>query len=249
MPIRRLNFTRRCRIHRDDIDIVLHGQASPPTFDAHLNLEHYHFPPDARVFVEAYRQTTVSRFGFGTVSAPRQPASTSLVEFESPAAILFRVRITATSGSNGILLGVANRLRPREPNEKPAPRITLLPAMPDDLGEELWRVEFDSTATYLVINSQLADWKETAKDPQFRALVFPAAMRLILERILYVDKHKTTDDDQDWHSLWLRFASTLPGSGPVPHDADKYDEWIENAVAAFARRNRLRTAYDACEKG
>lgn len=249
MPIRRLNFTRRCRIHRDDIDIVLHGQASPPTFDAHLNLEHYHFPPDARVFVEAYRQTTVSRFDFGTVSAPRQPASTSLAEFESLAAILFRVRITATSGSNGILLGVADRLRPREPNEKPDRRIPLLPPKPADLDQELWRVDFSNTGTYLEINSQLADWKETAKDPQFHALVFPAAMRLILERILYVDKHTTTDDDQDWRSLWLRFASRLPGSEPVPRDPDKYYDWIENAVAAFARRKRLRTAYDACERG
>lgn len=249
MPIRRLNFTRRRRILRDDIDIVLHEQTSPPTFDAHLNLEHYHFPPDARVFVEAYRQTTVSRFDFGTVSVPSQPASTSLGDFESPAAILFRVRITATSGSSGILLGVADRLRPREPDEKPDRRIPLLPPKPDDLGEELWRVEFSSTATYLVINSQLPDWKETARDPQFRALAFPAAMRRILERILYVDDYTTADDDQDWHSLWLRFASMLPGSGPVPRNRDDYDDWIEDAVAAFARRTRLRTAYNASERG
>lgn len=248
MPIRRLNFTRRRRILREDVDIVLHQQTSPPTFDAHLNFERYGFPPDAHVFVEAYRQTTVSRFDFGTVSVPCQPTSTSLDEFESPAAILFRVRVTATAGRSGVLLGVADRMRPRQPNEKPDRRIPLLPPRPDDLGEELWRVEFSSTATYLVINNRLPDWKETARDPRFRALAFPSAMRRILERILYVDDYTTTDDDQDWHSLWLRFASTLPGSGHVPRNRDEYDDWIEDAVAAFARRTRLRTAYDVSDR-
>lgn len=242
MPIRRLNFTKRRRIVRDDVEIVLNDQTTPPTFDVHLKLERYGFPTDARVFVEAYRQTTVSRFDFGTVSVPARPSSTSLREFDSPAAILFRVRVAATSGRNGILLGVADRIRPQERNKTPDRRIPLLPPKPDDLGQELWRVEFSSSATYLVINNQLPDWKETARDPNFRALAFPAAMRGILERILYIDDYTGIEDDQDWHSLWLRFASTLPGSRPVPDNRDKYDDWIEDAVAAFARRMKLRAA-------
>lgn len=249
MPIRRLNFTKRRRILRDDVEIVLHEQTNPPTFDAHLKLEGYDFPPDARVFVEAYRQTTAARFDFGTVSVPVQPASTSLDEFDSPAAILFRVRVTATSGRKGILLGVADRIRPQQPDEKPDPRIPLLPPKPDDLGEEVWRVEFSSSATYLVINNRLPDWKETTRDPNFRALVFPAAMRRILERILYIDEYTDTEDDHDWHSLWLRFASVLPGSGPIPRNRDGYDDWIEDAVAAFARRTRLQTACSTREGG
>lgn len=249
MPIRRLNFTRRHRIVRDDVQIVLHDRTTPPTFHASLKLERYGFPPDARVFVEAYRQTTVLRFDFGTVSVPAQPAHSSLEEFDSPAAILFRIRVTASSGRNGILLGEADRIRPQEPDEKPDRRIPLLPPKPDDLGEELWRVEFSSSATYLVVNNELPDWKETARDPNFHALVFPAAMRRILERILYVEKFTTTDDDQDWRSLWLRFASAIPGAGAVPHNQDEYDGWIEDAVAAFARRSRLRTSCGTSEEG
>lgn len=244
MPIRRLNFTKRHRIARDDIDIVLHEDASPPNFDAQLKLEGHGFPVDARVIVEAYRQTTLVRFDFGTVDALHQPPDTSLAAFESPAAVRFRVRVTSVSGRQGLLLGLADKIRPRNPGEKPDKRLSLLPVKPDDLGEELWRVEFGGDATFLVVNDKLPDWKETSRDPWFRAAVFPAAMRRILERILYVEKHATTDGE-DWQSQWLRFASTLPGSGPMPSDRDEYDDWIEDATAAFARRTRLRTACEA----
>lgn len=249
MPIRRLNYTRRRRIERDDLDILLHEESSLPTFDARLTLDRYGFPPDARVFVEAYRQTTLARFDFGTVSVPRQPDDRSLRDFDSAAAILFRVRVTAASGRPGILLGVADGVRPRAPDETPDPRIPLLPSKPGDLGDEVWRVEFDGGATMLVINKRLRDWKATVRDPRFQALVFPAAMRSILTRILHVEGVRTTQDDEDWRSLWLRFASSLPGSRPVPSQSEDDDDWVEDAVAALARRTRLLTQYDTTERG
>jgi hypothetical protein len=240
MPIRRLNFTKRRRIARDDVDIVVHEDTSPPNFDVQLKLASYGFPSDARVFVEAYRQTTLLRFDFGTTGATSQPADMSLAAFESAAAIRFRVRVTSASDQQGLLIGLADKIPGRNPEDKPDKRHPLLPSRPDDLGEELWRVEFGSDTTYLVINNQLPDWKETARDPWFRAAVFPAAMRRILERILLVEKHTDTDDE-DWRSRWLQFASSLPGSGPVPRDSDEYNDWVEDATAAFARRARLRT--------
>lgn len=243
MPIRRLNFTKRRRIMREDVSILLHTDASPATFDANLSLERYGFPPDARVFVEAYRQTTLIRFDYGSVGKLLQPPRKSLEIFESPEAVLFRVRVTSDSGRRGLLLGLADKIPARRPDEVLRKPIALLPPIPRDLGEETWRVEFcGDQPPNLAINNQLPDWKRTVCEPQFRATAFPAAMRLVLHHILYVDGCTETDDDQDWRSLWLRFASTLPGSSPVPSDSTDYSDWIDDTVAAFARKTRLRTS-------
>lgn len=249
MPVRRLNFTKRQRILQKDVEIVLRSQEADTVFDARLDLAGYGFPAEARVFVEAYRQTTLARFDFGTVSVPQIPPDRSLNAFDSPAAILFRVRVTDASARKGVLLGEADRIRPKEPDEKPDQRIPLLPPRPDDIEEEIWRVEYEGGATCLVINKRLPDWKETARSPSFRALVFPAAMRQILARILHVEGVTTIEDGNDWRSLWLRFAASLPGSRPVPSADDEYDDWIEDAVAAFARRARLFETYSVSEEG
>lgn len=245
MAVRRINYTDRKRVALADAEFILrtnpNGSAS---FDARIDLARYEFPGDARVFVEAYRQTTLMRFDFGTVSTPEVPADRTLSEFETPDEVMFRLRVTAASGNPGMMLGEADQIRPRQQGEEPDRRIPLLPSVPDDLGEEIWRIEFDAN-TWLKVNNRLPDWKETARSPVFRALVYPAAMRQILERILLIEKFTATDDPEDWRSRWLQFAERLPGSRAVPRAADEHEEWIENAVSAFARQSALRTRFMA----
>jgi hypothetical protein len=49
-----------------------------------------------------------------------------------------------------------------------------------------------------------------------------------------VDEHTDPDCDDDWPSLWLKLASSLPGMS-VPTQISKAGRqaWIENAVDAF----------------
>lgn len=243
MPVRRINYTHRKRIAHAEVEIRLAcGSDGIDSFDCHLDLSSHGFPADARVFVEAYRQTTLMRFGWGTVSVPAPPLDRRLAQFESSDEILFRVRVTSATGKAGLLLGEAEKIRPRHPDEEPDKRLPLLPIAPEDLDEEVWRLDFEGEVC-LRINSRLPDWKQTARSDVFRALVFPAAMRQVLERILKAESYVTTDDPNDWRSLWLRFAAALPGSSPPPRTQDGFDDWIENAVAAFARRFNLRSRF------
>jgi hypothetical protein len=243
VPVRRLNFTARQRIAQSSVDILLrNASADDAQFDAAIDLGTYGFPADARVFVEAYRQTALMRFDFGTVSTPQVPADRRLADFTGSDEVMFRVKVTATSGRAGVLLGEADRIRPRNADDDPDRRLPLLPAMPDDLGEEVWRLDFEGGTT-LLVSRELPDWKQAVKSPAFRALVYPAAMRQILERILFTEKHVSFEDLSDWRSRWLLFASRVPGSRDVPKTRPEQEEWIENAVAAFARHFRLRTQY------
>lgn len=245
MPVRRLNYTSRLRIYQDDIDIVLLEPAGKTaSFNTELKLAEYQFPEDAKVVVEAYRQTFLMRFDFGTVGNLQPPPDRTLVEFPTPHELLFRVKVTAASGRAGLLLGEADKIRPRRPDEEPDRRLPLLPPYPEDLGEEIWRVEYTG-GTMLAVNKNLADWKETVRSPLFRAMVYPAAMREILERILFVEMCTSADDQSDWRCRWLAFAGSMPGAGPVPKTKDDQLEWVEQAVAAFARKNRFRSAFEA----
>ena len=240
MPVRRLNYTERQRIaHRDVVFTLQDTDDGSAVFDASINLAPYRFPADARVFVEAYRQTTLLRFDFGTVSVLTPPKARSLAVFEAAVEALFRVKVTAVSGRHGVLLGEADQIRPVQPEEEPDNRIPLLPPIPDDLGEEAWRIEFDNSSTLLKVNNRFNDWKATVRSPAFQAFVYPVALRQILERILLIENTTFSEDPQDWRSRWLMFASRLPGSGQVPSARDDIGDWIDNAVAAFSRRFRL----------
>lgn len=245
MPVRKFNYTARQRIRRSDVDIVIRrSPGSPSWFDASFDLRAYTFPPDAKVFIEAYRQTTLMRFPWGSASVPVPPESRALTEFDCDVRILFRIKVTDVSGRTGVLLGVADQLHAREADEQPDRRIPLLPPEPDDLGEELWRVDFEGEPA-LLVNRDVPDWKAVVRSESFRALVYPAALRTILTKILLRDSYAATDDHDDWRSRWLLFATRIPGAGGVPAAKEQYEDWIESAVAAFARRFGMRTRYVA----
>ena len=73
-------------------------------------------------------------------------------------------------------------------------------------------------------------------------MVYPAAMREILTHILLVLKHCDFDNADDPHSRWLRFAVQVLGVGEPPgedEEAEKSVEWVDDAVAAFARKHGL----------
>jgi hypothetical protein len=245
MAVRRLNYTGRKRLRQRDLLFAIEQPPdSAPAFVANINLEEFKLSPNANVFVEAYRQTTWMRFRFGTVGNLRPLDDLELTEFDSAEGILFRVRVTSPD-NKGLLLAEADRIRPRiGAEEEESNRIPLLPVKPDnDLGEEIWRVDF-TDRPILLINAAVGDWRALAKEPVFVSLVYPAVLRQILERILYVEEYFEIDDLDDWRSQWLLFATHLLGITEAPTE-DQYDDWINESVEVFCRRfgilSRFRT--------
>jgi hypothetical protein len=241
MAIRRLNYTKRKRIAQVHARVALiQRKGLAAEFEVDLALQSYALPAEARVYVEAYRQTTWMRFEYGTVAHISRPTDRRLVEFETPDAVLFRIRITSVSPRLGLLLAEADAIRPRRPEESDDDRIPLLPVRSsDDLGEELFKLEFDS-GPVLLINQKVGDWKVVTRDPTFFALVYPTVLRQILTRIVIREEYTDTDDPGDWRSDWLRFAKAFPGVGdtvPNPqNDPEPVYEWIDRAAEAFSRK-------------
>ena len=247
MP-RRFNFTGRKHVTRDHVYIRLLPTDSGLTFDARVELESYELSPNARVWLEAYRPATTAyrRFDLGHALRPVLQPDRSLASFEVPEGILFRLKVTDSSQEVGLLLAEADAIRPLLPGENEGSRKALLPVQPEDLGGEVWRLDYQGDSPVLLINSKLDDWNEVAHDPLFRSLSAPAILRELLTRILLIERDEgDADDPEDWRRQWIQFCKDLPGVGRCPldegvdSDLDSLTEWIEAAVRSFCQRSKL----------
>lgn len=251
MAVRRINSTGRKKILREDAQFAIHRNGDGGLFwTATLDLAEYDLPDDALVFVEAYRQTNFMRFPVGMVAQRTDPPQEArwLSEFATPDGLLFRVKVTSSGERPGMLLAEADQIAPRDDDEQPDHRIPLLPTVQASLGQKVWAVDFDGAVPQLLLNDKVADWKALVATPTFRALVFPAAMREVLMRAVFVSKVTDSEDDGSWESRWIRFAASLPGVDEHPPDADApedWHDWIERAVEEFARLNRLHDQFAA----
>lgn len=250
MTVRRYNFTGRLPIKHTDAAVTIHSSGSAFWFSADIALGDYGLPDDARVFVDAYRQTKRVRFEFGTVKHFRQPPEDERRldgEFPSPDVVLFRVN--AVDPASGRILAQADKINPNHGGGKES----LLAVCPEDLEHACWKVNFATGGDgrpELQINKNIYFGGRAASSPAFRALVYPAVLREILNHILRAEKHFHTDEDDDWRPLWLRLAESKFGAGspPLPDEYEedilsgKIDGWIDAAVAGYSRSvNALRT--------
>ncbi len=240
MTIRRINHTGRARIKREHVAITL--KKGPPRrseFVATLALSGYDLPSSAAVFVEAYALSVCQRFSFGRIGNYSPPATLRLSDFDHVDALKFRVRVVEGAEGKKHIFAEADKISPRLPDED-GTRTPLLPVRAtSELGEEVFRLD-DTDSPVLLINSSVGDWKAMSTDPMFVALAYPSVLRQVLSGILIQNKHDDVDDPDDWRSLWLRFALSLPNIGSAP-DVDntmEVREWIDTVVDSFARTHR-----------
>ena len=71
-------------------------------------------------------------------------------------------------------------------------------------------------------------------------------MRRLLTTALIENEWSEDEDESGWESDWIRFARNLGGLATPPPATDKEgrSNWIEEAVAAFARRHQLKAMLD-----
>lgn len=241
--ISRINRTGRKRIHRRDIDLDLRSaeRGEAPIFDLTLRLADYRFPAEARVRVEAARGNASQRWDYGTVGYRTPPPDEERRLTEVPAGASFRVFVVAADGS-GKLLGHAPNLKPVLPLDS---RLPLEES--DEIGEEVWRVEFDGDDgnPVLKVNANIPGISESVRrDPAFRSLVMPEVFRTILTRMVLIDRAPPDDPDERWADWFGIARAYLPDREPPhlggPRDADRDDdearEWIDAVVGAMAKR-------------
>ena len=210
-----------------------------PIFDANVDLLSYGFPDDARVRVEAWRSNAIQRWDFGTAAAIEPPSEEERRLTDVPASAQFRVMVVSGDGS-GLLLGHAPSIKPV------LPRRSLLPVREsDDLGDEVWRVDFGDgmDRPELLINRSVEEISEIVRsDESFRSLVIPDVLRTILAHVVLIERQDPDDDEGPWGG-WFEIARALLPDEEPPHlqhhgtadlDITDANRWIDSVVAAFA---------------
>lgn len=253
---RRLNFTQRRRIKRDHAQIKLRDckDGDRKTFDVALDLAKYGLPPDARVIVEAYRQTAFQRFDFGTVGRPDPPDTRLPNEFGVGEGVQFRVKVVEGANGNGSpsatsgvrrarILAHADRITPIQAGR----RRSLLPLDRSDSRDEVWRLEVDlQTGPLLRISVHLVANREAfVRSREFTTLVLPQVFRCILASVF--EDGIPDEESAVWRLKWAGLAcSTMRATQPPPaigEDQQAREEWIDEVVSKWCRGRRLGTLF------
>ena len=260
---KRLNFTDRTRIRREHARVSLRPSQTDSTllvFDLELDLRPYRQPSwdSCRVRVEASRGNTVQRWDWGTVGTPNEPPEDQRALREVGAGARFSVFVSAVDGS-GRLLALAPSITPER-----AVRSLIAVEESDELGEEVWRLDFDDgDIPVLRVNAGITTITEIVRsDASFHALVIPDILRQVLYRAVVIDDAAADDDEPRWAG-WLRLANHyLPDEDPPERPAFAGDdlangewleaatEWIDRVVAAFASQSmKAATTYADAMRG
>jgi hypothetical protein len=248
--VTKLNFTGRRRIDRSGVGLwMTTAEAGLYVSTDRLNVSGLGLPDDGRIVVEAQHQTNYMRFNCGRVGAILHLDNEPLTEFESPDAILFRVKVIGDGQTDaGKLLAVVDRVRARtgvpgtvsgdEPDSgSTVGTVQLLPFVPRDLEQLTWLLDTSGDRPMILVNRNLPDWKAFVQNPEFRALVLPAALRQIaLWVVLENEVDDAGPDDAVWP--WKKFLEML-GQSPSGIEEDKAEAWADEVIFAFARRAHL----------
>lgn len=245
--IRRFNYTGRVKILRSRVSISLHSDRNGKYFSARIDLNGLSFPSDAKIFIEPNFKGVYQRFYFGTISQFKAPDKTYLNELPETELAYFDISVVDETGSIGLLLGTAKGIA-ISTNETPNDRIPLLPVNPADLGNQFWKISFDSGddgRPVLEINKNIPEVFEMARnDIRFISLVYPAAFRQVLNKLLQQGDLDAEEDS--WISQWLRFINQVLHVKSVPDLDNNSDEftseqegWIDECVNEYCKKLQL----------
>ncbi|MFC1857672.1 hypothetical protein ACFL9U_06530 [Thermodesulfobacteriota bacterium] len=240
--IRKFNYTGRKKIKRNNVRIdILRDSNGQRLFNISLQVSNMQLPANAHVFVEAYHRTAYQRFDFGTIARRKIPTNRRLSHFSDAATPLFRVKVVDRTGVHGRILAAVDKIRPESVDEQPADSQSLLFVEYEDLGNTIWQLDLEGDWPVLKLNRNVDEISLIASsDNHFLPLVYPEAFRQILTRIMIADDHTDPDCDDDWPSLWLKLACTLPGMTPPPQiGKTEQQTWIDKVVESFSANNKL----------
>lgn len=240
--IRKFNYTGRKKIKRSLVRVDLRRDADGyRCFDIALSLDEMALPTKAHVYVEAYHRTAYQRFDCGTLADLHIPQDRRLLRFSETQQPLFRVKVVDLSGGLGRILAALDKVRPQSVDDLPLGGRSLLFVEYHDLGNAVWQLDLDGDWPVLKLNGNADEIGLVASsDKRFLPLVYPEVFRQILVRILLIDEHSDPYCDDDWPSLWLQLACSLPGVGRPP-DQGRADQgaWIDTAVESFSGNYKM----------
>jgi len=241
--IRKYNYTKRDRININDISIDLIDSKLHRSFTANITLGDYDFPPNSKIYIEAYSKAFVMRFFFGEISKIEAPASTILSELPKDSMVLFKIKVVDESGRHGRIVGFADKIKPCGQNDDKNNKSILLLDFNSTIDPQIFKITIDNDdLPKLEINNTIPNIREIVRSNKtFHALVFPVLIRQVAERIGF-SKEDFDQGDGSWQDLWLTyFKESLNCSTDIDGiNEEEIIHWADEVVSAFCRKEKLK---------
>jgi hypothetical protein len=109
----------------------------------------------------------------------------------------------------------------------------LFPVVYRELGEQVWKVEIEEgDRPKLIVNCEIpAISSKLHQHVILQALVFPAAFRIVLEKLA---QNPIEDDDEEpgWKTEWLEFCKQSLGihEDPTILETEQKQEWVDTDI-------------------
>ncbi len=237
-----LNFTNRVDIPATAIDLLIeYAGTDRRQLTAQLEFDDLGLPAEALVLVEAQYRGIHKRFDYGVVENVQPPPDRGIAEFQTDSPT---VSVTVVDPLDRRILAARRNLRRSKSLGE------LLPVVTADLGQTLWRLNFEEPSGPVLEVTDRIPGIETTKT--FHAFVLPETFRSVLGTILLDPEYE--DGDETWQRAWIDFGTRLTGDeppGPAEEGRGEWlqaeetavQEWIEGAVRSFADKHHLLDEY------
>ena len=211
------------------LDLTDHGRHAEEAWNA------------AHVVVEARRASMglYHKQILGTVAETQRKKPITpieLAEFPDESEIVFRFKVVDPDKK---LLGEVDGIRTGERAE--TEREPLIPLIPTDLKEELWRVDTSDEAVgpRVLVNKHLPNASGLlTRDPVVRGLIMPQIVRQVLAMVA-----TTEQQSEPWVANWISFADRLGYSElPNAEDDQAVQGWIDDVVESFTVSLKMASA-------
>ncbi|MBV8391062.1 MAG: hypothetical protein JO080_14750 [Mucilaginibacter sp.] len=237
--IRKFNYTGRVKIPEKFAKIKIFENGNSSYFNAYLDIQNLNFPESAKVFVEPYFNANFLRFDYGTIGHLQPPAKTFLNDLPNIDQLRFRVKVIDASDELHKIIGIADNIYP-EGLLNDGNRKSILPVLFDDIGNQIWKVDIRNDGPVLIMNNEEnypGIRNHIKSNPYFLGLIYPIAIRFILDKIIQDDLF----DSEEWSLHWLTFTREVLGVYPTPSDANdpSIDTWVEDVVNSYCVKFKL----------
>lgn len=247
----RFNFTGRMNLRHKDFRLEVAEFASPLTINLSLPVglaDRFPSHKNARLIIEAYRQSEAQRLDVGLLSDYKQNRPLVLDRFENGDHVLYRIKIVDPLSKR--ILGMATKIRPVGGKEKPKDRESLLPVQfatdKDRMGGQIWKLRFDIDHPTVLLDKARVAGFDFVKEPRFRLLALPQVLKEILLYAFVVKAGSLLS----WKDDWKNFVEVGLGVDGCPADDDINDDnrgeymdhvidWIDRAVEQLSRAEKL----------
>ncbi|MGC8742850.1 MAG: hypothetical protein ACP5T0_03085 [Verrucomicrobiia bacterium] len=251
---RTFNYTGRIKIDQNRITYEYSSNGDCVLTIKDIKIADYTLAGGSELYAEIFYRNEYLREKIGTVDNIKLPYFISLKDLSYRENLSFRIIVVEQNELK--ILASTSVIKPANISIS---EDVLLPLKYQDLGKVVWRIDYECESVdkpVLLINSKIPGIEKTAvSDPVFIMNVYPAVLRDILQRIIFIEKINPNDDlTSDWCGQWLKYATKLNKRENMPEIfiddvnyseqiKDEWYEWIENVVDRFCDKRKEWDSY------